>query len=159
MIKCRRSVLYAVVLITLAIIQGCKGLQEVKITGADGFEYHGMKNNSLEFAANIGVMNPSGVGFRITEVNLKAIVDGNFLGTLSTNDRVRIPAHSDSSYRMNFNLTMNNLLSGASALYGLSRKKQVNVEMQGFVKARAGITMKKVEVNESRIFDVPAFGR
>jgi LEA14-like dessication related protein len=114
-----------------------------------------MENNAVSFTADIGVRNPSSVGFRVREVNLKTTVDGSFIGTLTTPDRVRVPARSDSSYRMNFSLQLAGLAASASTLYSMARKKQVNVAMQGYVKARSGLITKKIEVSETRLVDVP----
>jgi LEA14-like dessication related protein len=137
----------------------CANLDDIQITGVSGFDFRGMENSVANFSADVGVSNPSSVNFKISEVNLKTIVEGNYLGTLTTSDRVKIRARSDSSYHMNFSLTMANMLSGASSLYALTRRKQVRVEMQGFVKTRTWFLTKKVEVNESQTIDVPAFGR
>lgn len=144
-----------ITLLSLTLLNSCKGLNDIEITGAGGFRIRGMENNAVSFAADIGVRNPSSVGFKVSEVNLKTTVDGNFIGTLSTPDRVKIPARSDSSYHMNFSLQFASLITSASTLYNLSRKKQVNVAMQGYVKARSGLVTKKIEVNETRLIDVP----
>ncbi len=149
--KCR----YSLILFSTMLLVSCQGLKNITITGADGFQVTGMENNKVSFTADIGVSNPSGVGFRVKEVNLKAVIDGNFIGTVTSPDRVKIKARSDSSYHMNFSLELANMISGASTLYNLSKKKQVNVEMQGYVKARAGLGVKKVDVHESRLIDVP----
>jgi hypothetical protein len=146
-------------LIIIILSGGCKGLENIEITGADGFAFKGMENNKVTFSANIGVKNPSALGFKVSEVNLKTIVDNNFLGTLTTADHVKVPARSDSSYRMNFSLELANMLTGASTIYSLTRKKQVTIEMQGYVKARSWFTTKTVDIHETRIVDVPPLYR
>jgi LEA14-like dessication related protein len=151
----KRSLIPKALVLLIIFVTGCKGLQDIQITGADGFELKGMENNAVNFAANIGVSNPSSVGFKVSEVNLKAIVDGIFIGTITTPDKVKIRARSDSSYRMNFSLELANIITGASTLYNISRKKQVNVDMQGYVKAHSWFTVKKVDVHETRVVDVP----
>jgi LEA14-like dessication related protein len=142
-------------LAALLVLTSCKGVTDIEVTGADGFEYKGMDNNSLLFSVNIRMHNPSSLTFRIREVNLKTVVDGNYLGTISTNDKIKVPAQSDSSYRVTFNLQLTNLLTGASTIYSLSRKEVVTVEVQGYVKARSMLVVKKVDVLESRVVEVP----
>jgi len=142
-------------LLTIILLSSCKGVNDIKFTGADGFEFKGMENNAVNFAADIGVSNPSSIGFKVIEVNLKATIDGIFIGTLTATDKVKIPARSDSLYRMNFSLQLANLITGASTLYTLSRKKQVNADLSGYVRARSWLTVKKVEVQESRDIEVP----
>jgi len=146
-------------LLLILLLTACGKVSDVQFTGVSGVEFKGMENNALSFSADVGVSNPSSVGFTVSEVNLKTIVDGNFIGTLSAGDKVRIRAHSDTSYHMNFSLTMANLLTGASSLYSLSRKKQVKVELQGYVKARSWFTVRKVDILESQIMEVPSIGR
>lgn len=146
----------SVVIVFLTALLSCSGLNDITLTGADGFTLKGMENNSVSFAADIGVHNPSGFGFRVREVNLKTSVDGNFIGTLSSPDKVRIPARSDSSYRMNFSLEIANMLTSASALYTLSRKKKVSVDMQGYVKTRSWIIPKRIDIHETQVIDVPS---
>lgn len=150
-----KSLIFLSFLITLFLFTSCKGVTDIEVTGADGFEYKGMDNNSLLFSVNIRMHNPSSLTFRIREVNLKTVVDGNYLGTISTNDKIKVPAQSDSSYRVTFNLQLTNLLTGASTIYSLSRKEVVTVEVQGYVKARSMLVVKKVDVLESRVVEVP----
>jgi LEA14-like dessication related protein len=145
----------AILLLAALLLSSCKGVNDITFTGADGFELKGMENNAVQFAADVGVRNPSGIAFKVSEVNLKAIIDGNFVGTLTATGKIRVPAHSDSSYRMNFSLQLANVLTGASTLYSLSRKKQVTVDMQGYVKARSWLTTRKVDIQETQVIDVP----
>jgi LEA14-like dessication related protein len=146
-------------ILVLILMTGCKDLDKISMTGVSDFEFKGMQNNEVSFSARVGVSNPSNVTFRVTEVNLKTIVDGNFIGTLTSQDKIRVPARSDSAYMMNFTLGMANMLTGASQLYTLARKKKVQVQMQGYIKAHTWLTTKKKEINENRTLDVPAFNR
>jgi hypothetical protein len=143
----------------LLILASCKGLEEIRFTGVDNVVLKGIENNKINFSADIGVVNPSSMGFKIKEVNLKTSVDGNFIGTLSITDPVRIKAKSDSSYSTDFSLQIANMLTGASTLYGISRKKQVTLEMQGFVRARKWFAFRKIDVSEKQRIDVPSLNR
>jgi hypothetical protein len=143
----------------LLILASCKGLEEIRFTGVDNVVLKGIENNKINFSADIGVVNPSSMGFKIKEVNLKTSVDGNFIGTLSITDPVRIKARSDSSYSTDFSLQIANMLTGASTLYGISRKKQVTLEMQGFVRARKWFAFRKIDVSEKQRIDVPSLNR
>lgn len=149
-----RSLLLISLLLPL-LLSSCTGLRDIEITGVEGFKMRGIENNAVSFAADIGVRNPASVGFKVNEINLKTTIDGNFIGTLTSPDRVKIPARSDSAYSMNFSLELSNIITSASALYNLSKKNQVNVVIQGYVKARSGLITKKVDVNETRLMDVP----
>lgn len=152
-----RTVLYCAT--ALLLLLSCKGVEDIEFTGIDHFTLTGIEKNTVTFTAGVGVHNPSTVSFRISEVNLKTSIDGSFLGTLSTPEKVKVIARTDSVYTMQFSLELANLMASATTLYGLSRKKQVDVHMQGYVKARSWLTTRKVDVNEEQRIDMPSIGR
>ena len=143
-------------LIILILVTGCKGVEDIAMTGVSDFKFKGINNDVISFSAVVGVSNPSRVGFHISELNVKTMADGNYIGTLSTTDKIRIPARSDTSYRMNFTLKLANVLTGATSLYSLSRKKEVLVELQGYVKSRSFLATHKTDIKESRKIAVPS---
>ena len=143
-------------LVILILVTGCKGVEDISMTGVSDFRFKGINNDVVSFSAVVGVSNPSRVGFHVSEVNVKTLADGNYIGTLSTTDKIRIAARSDTSYRMNFTLKLANVLTGASSLYSLSRKKEVLVELQGYVKSRSFLATHKTEIKESRKVAVPS---
>jgi hypothetical protein len=145
-----------ILLLLIAIISGCKGVEDIAMTGVSDFKFKGINNDVISFSAVVGVSNPSRVGFHISELNVKTMADGNYLGTLSTTDKIKIPARSDTSYRMNFTLKLANVLTGATSLYSLSRKKEVLVELQGYVKSRSFLATHKTDIKESRKVAVPS---
>jgi hypothetical protein len=145
-----------ILFLLLIVLSGCKGVEDIAMTGISDFKFKGINNDVISFSAVVGVSNPSRVGFHISELNVKTMADGNYIGTLSTTDKIRIPARSDTSYRMNFKLKLANVLTGASSLYGLSRKKEVLVELQGYVKSRTFIATRKTQIKESRTVPVPS---
>ena len=148
---------YTIVFLSIILLISCKGVDEISFTGIDNVKFLGVNNNLVSFSADIGIHNPSTAGFRIKEVNLKTSVDGNFIGTLVTLNPVKIKARRDSSYHADFALEIANMITGSSALYGAMRKKQVTVEMQGHVKACSFLTVRKIDVAEKRLIDVPKF--
>jgi LEA14-like dessication related protein len=145
-----------ILLLLIVLISGCKGVEDIAMTGVSDFRFKGINNDLISFSAVVGVSNPSRVGFHVSEVNVKTMADGNYIGTLSTTDKIRIPARSDTSYRMNFTLKLANVLTGASSLYSLSRKKEVLVELQGYVKSRSFLATHKTNIKESRKVTVPS---
>ncbi len=159
LLKLTHKLSLALTLTFALLLTSCKGVEDIRLTGVSDFEFKGMENNVISFSAKVGVSNPSAVGFRVTGMNIKTLADGNFIGTLSTPDHVKIKARSDSAYFMNFTLTLPNMLTGASSLYSLARKKKVNMEMQGVITARSWLTTRKTEIHESRTIDVPSFNR
>lgn len=145
----------SIYIILLFLLFSCKGVDEISFTGVRNVEFLGVNGNSVNFSADIGIYNPSSASFKIREVNLKTIIDGNYIGTLTTQNPVKIKAKTDSSYHTGFTLQLSNIMTGAAALYGLRNKARVTVEMQGFVTARSFLVFKKVDVSEKHVIDVP----
>ncbi len=150
------KILTAILILTLA---SCGDMKDITFKGVDHVQLKGMDNNNVKFSADVSMFNPSSVNFRVSEVNLKMIVDGNFIGTLSIDEPIRIKANSDTSYFADFNLQLANLFTSATALYGLKNKRQVTVDMQGFVKAKSFLASRKIDIKEKRVVDVPSFSR
>lgn len=137
------------------LLNGCEGLEAIEVTGVDHFAFQGIEENTIYFSADVSVSNPSGVAFRVKEINLRAMVDGNYLGSLTNDEVIRIPARSDSVYNMDFSLRLTNIFSSASVFLGISRQREVDVQLQGYVKSRSGLVTKRVEVEESLTVEVP----
>ncbi len=146
---------YILPLLALVLMMSCKGVDDIRFTGVSNVKFLGIQDNIVNFTADIGVHNPSTASFKIKEINLKTTVDGSFIGTLSTINPVKIKAKSDSSYHADFSLELANMLTSATTLYSLMNKKQVTVEMKGFVTARSFFAFKKVDVSEKQTVDVP----
>ncbi len=138
---------------------GCKGVDDISFTGIDNVVFRGIEDNKLLFSADVGIFNPSNVSFRVSEVDLKTSIDGTYLGTLTSDQPLKIKAKVDSAYHADFTLELANILSGASMLYGISKKSRITVEMKGFVRARSWLAFRKIEVAEKQTIDVPEFNR
>lgn len=146
-----------IVFILTLVLTGCKGIESIEITSIDNFKLIGIEENTIMFSAEVGVFNPSGLAFKVREVNLRTLAEGNYLGTLVNNEIIKIAARSDSVYNIFFNMKLANILKSTSMLYGISKQDQMNVELQGYVKSRSGLATKKVDVHENLIIEVPGF--
>jgi hypothetical protein len=145
--------------ILILLLASCSDIHDITLKGMDNVQLKGIEDNNIKFSADVTMFNPSSVNFRISEVNLKMIVDGNFIGTLTLDEPMKIKAHSDTSYLGDFNLQLANMFTGAAALYGLKDKRQVTIDMQGFVRAKSWLVFRKIDIAEKRVVDVPTFSR
>ncbi|MBN2274893.1 MAG: LEA type 2 family protein [Bacteroidales bacterium] len=146
---------FIIVLPFVLMLSSCKNIDDIELKGVDTFIFQGFENNIVYFSAGLNVNNPSGVNFKIREVNLKTVANGDFLGTLNCTDNVRIEARTDSVYRVPMSLKLANIFSGASTLYKISRQSKVNLEVKGYIRVRTFMISRKIEVSESQVLDVP----
>jgi hypothetical protein len=144
-------------LLSLMVMSSCKSFDNIELKGIDRVTFQGIENNIVHFSAGLQVYNPSRVNFKIKEVNLKTVANGDFLGTLYCRDDVKIVSRTDSLYMVPMNLKLTNIFTGASTLYKLSRLDKVKLEVKGYVKVRSFLITKKIDVAESHILDVPKF--
>ena len=149
-------VLFSLVL-SLFVIPSCKKINDIEIKGVQKASFQGIENNTVYFSAGIDIRNPSGVSFRIKEVNLATAVEGDFLGTLQCNESIKIASRKDSVYMVPLSLKLGNIFTGAATLYKLSRQGRVKLEVKGYVRVRSGLVTRKVDINQSQVVDIPKF--
>ncbi len=137
------------------VLSACKNIENIEIKGVDRVIFQGIRDNTVYFTAGLIVQNPSGVSFKVKEVNLKTVANGDFLGTLNCTDQVKVMARSDSVYMVPLSLRLSNIFTGASSLYRISRQKQVTMEVKGYVRVKSFLISKKFDVSESQVVDVP----
>jgi hypothetical protein len=77
-------------------LTSCNKINDIEIKGVQKVSFRGIENNTVYFSAGIDVSNPSGISFRIKEVNLAVAAEGDFLGTLQCNEDIKIASRKDS---------------------------------------------------------------
>lgn len=143
------------VLLIAVLLASCSGLKDINITSVENFKLIELRENMVTFSADVGVSNPSAIGFRVREIDVATTADGIYIGNLQNTESLKIPAQSDSVYSMVLNMRLSNVLSTANQMINLSRKSQVNIELKGFIKSTSGLLTRKTNIQESRMVDVP----
>ena len=139
----------------ILVFSSCKSIENIELKGIDKITFQGIENNTVYFSAGLHVNNPSGISFKIKEVNLKTVANGDYLGTLHCDDIVKIHSRSDSVYRVPMSLALGNIFTGASTLYKISRQSKVKMEVKGYIRVKNLMIVKKIEVSESQDMDIP----
>jgi hypothetical protein len=140
---------------SLFVLSSCKDIDNIDIKGVEKVSFRGIENNTVYFSAGLNVSNPSKVNFRIKEVNLATVADGDFLGTLQCDEDVKIASRKDSVYMVPLSLKLGNIFTGAASLYKLSRQSRVKLEVKGYVRVRSGLVIRKIDISRSQFVDVP----
>jgi hypothetical protein len=140
---------------SLFVLSSCKDIDNIEIKGVEKVSFRGIENNTVYFSAGLNISNPSKVNFRIKEVNLATVADGDFLGTLQCEEDVKIASRKDSVYMVPLSLKLGNIFTGAASLYKLSRQSRVKLEVKGYVRVRSGLVIRKIDISRSQFVDVP----
>jgi LEA14-like dessication related protein len=151
----KHSVALISMVLSLIAASSCNNIQNIDIKGVEKVSFRGIENNTVYFLAGINISNPSGVNFRIKEVNFATATDGDFLGTLQCNEAIKIVSRKDSVYMVPFSLKLGNIFTGAAALYKLSRQSKVKLEVKGYVRVRSGLVTRKIDISRSEVVDLP----
>jgi hypothetical protein len=153
----KNSVVLFSLVLSLSVFTSCKKINDIEIKGVQQVSFQGIENNTVYFLAGIEVSNPSGMNFRIKEINLAAAAEGDFLGTLQCNEELKIASRKDSVYMVPLSLKLGNIFTGAAALYNLSRQSRAKLEVKGYVRVRSGLVTRKVDIQRSQMVDIPKF--
>jgi hypothetical protein len=146
---------FVLMALPLFVLNSCNNIDNIEIKGVEKVSFRGIENNIVYFSAGLNVSNPSGISFRIKEVNLATAADGDFLGTLHCNENIKIASRKDSVYMIPLSLKLGNIFTGAAAIYKLSRQSRVKVEVKGYIRVRSGLVTKKIDISRSQVVDVP----
>lgn len=153
----KNSVAFFLLGLSLLVLISCKSINNIEIKGVQKVSFQGIENNTVYFSAGIDVRNPTGIRFRIKEVNLATVAEGDFLGTLQCNEELKIASRKDSVYMLPLSLKLGNIFTGAAALYKLSRQSKAKLEVKGYVRVSSGLITRKVDINRSEVVDIPKF--
>ena len=148
----------SVIIFAAALSLSCSGLKDISLTSVDNIRIKSIEDNIVTFNADVGVSNPSAVGFRLKELEVDVTADGVYLGKLKNNDIVRIPAHSDSLYNIAFSLRLSNLLATAGTIISLSRKSEVNIDLKGYVRSTSGLVTRKTDITQTTVINLSETG-
>jgi len=152
---CRKFITGLLLLVSLGMLSACRSLDDIQFKGIESVIFQGFENSTVRFSAQLHVSNPSGIGFKIKDVNLKTVANGDYLGTLHCDDVVKIASRADSVYSVPMSLKLGNLVTGAASLYKISRQRNVKMEVKGYVRVTTMFFSRTIEVSEARVLDVP----
>ncbi|MBN2610525.1 MAG: LEA type 2 family protein [Bacteroidales bacterium] len=134
-------------------LASCGKIEEIEIRGADNFKYKGFKDNHIELEADINIYNPSGFKIRIKEIDMRLVVNNEYLGRLYNSGDIVIRPHSEGYITVPFRLRITNIFAGVSAVKKYYNQKNLKVEVDGTVTGRAGIIRKKIGLNKTAYID------
>ncbi|OFY59717.1 MAG: hypothetical protein A2Y87_12440 [Bacteroidetes bacterium RBG_13_46_8] len=141
--------------LSVLLLSTCKNIENIEIKGVDKVSFRGIEDNTVYFSAGLNVSNPTGVRFRLKEVNLATAADGDFLGTMYCDEDIKIAPRKDSVYMVPLSLKLGNIFTGAATLYKISRQSRVKIEVKGYIRVRSALVTKKIDISRSQFVDVP----
>lgn len=126
----------------------CKPLQDISVTGVDGFKLGAVTTNGIKGELNLVIKNPNKLRFTIYKSDFDVLLGNIKLGKASLKKRVRIGANSEKSYSFNLESSLENVnLVDIITLVASGKSKKIS--LNGNLKIGKFLLRKKYSVNYS----------
>ena len=140
-------------LLILPLLTSCLTRESVDIGEIQQLEIKGVERNVVFMRISLPIENPNNYKISIEEIYLEFSLDSEHLGNLSSNKKIEIPAQSRELHEFDLELELKNAFLGALSIIQQFSKKNAEVNINGWVKARALLVQKKIPVSESQSYD------
>ncbi len=117
-----------------------KGKEEIKISKING--------RTIEFTAAATVYNPNWYGIKVKPSELDLYVEGDFMGTVKLDKKVKLKRKKDTDLQATFTATLEDgVLMNAMKFV---TKKEIKVRLKGKIKGGVFIFFKKFDFDETK---------
>ncbi len=147
MIKHKGNIFIIFILLTLLISTSCS-VSPVEIKEVESVKIVSFKNDTILFEAMFPVNNPNHYRFKITEIDLNVLLDGDEVGQIQKIEDLKIPPNRESLQRIRFNMVIPDRVTGGLYLLKMITNQALNIEIKGYIVGKALCIKKKVDVNE-----------
>lgn len=130
------------------MIFSCKPIEEVSVTGIDGFGLKKISSDGIEGEINLKIKNPNTMGFSIYPSEFDILYSGINLGKAKLHKRVHISSNVEKSYafQLKSNLEGINMMDISKLILG---NKVGKIEVKGNLKVGKFLIRKKYPINYS----------
>ncbi len=147
MIKHRGIILIIFTLLSLLLSTSCS-VSPVEIKDVESVKIVSFKNDTIIFEALFPVNNPNNYRFKITDIDLDVLLDGDAVGQIQKIEDIKIPPNRESLQRIRFNMVIPDRITGGLYLLKMITNQALNIEIKGHLVGKALCIKKKVDVNE-----------
>ncbi len=148
MIKLRGFIFIIFILLSLLLSTSCS-ISPVEIKEAESVKIVSFKNDTILFEALFPVNNPNHYRFKITEIELDVLLNGDAVGQIQKIEDLKIPPNRESLQRIQFNMVIPDRITGGLYLLRMITNQALNIEIKGYILGKALCIKKKVTVNEN----------
>jgi len=155
-----KKLLPFIVLISCALlIWGCKKPVEPTFKKLTNVKFGSLMVNkgvNLKISADALLNNPNAVGVTISKMDFDVFVDGIKVSDMTQNVSKKMPANSDFTLPLNFNVPLAKVFAGfRPTIADLMKKRTVKIKMLGDIYVKpAGVEI-KLPVEYEDTYDVP----
>lgn len=143
-----RNLLFLTVSILLLSSCACFDLSAPEMRGNEKFEIKKVDGNKITLNAKADMYNENCFSVKIKPSNLDLIIDGENVGTVRLDKKVKLKSKQESTIDANLTATLSEGVMKKALKY--ATKSEIEVQLKGKVKGGIFIFSKKFEINETR---------
>jgi LEA14-like dessication related protein len=129
------------------LLQAC-ALHAPEMRGGESFEFGKMDGQTITFTAGAKVYNENWFGIKVKPSNLILIVDGDEMGSVRLDKKVKLKRKQETELNAPFTATLKE--GTKMKLLALAAKGEVKVRLKGKLKAGVFIFSKKIDFDETK---------
>lgn len=133
------------------VLVSCTGLENIEVGEIEDINFSRVADRSIEFEVVMPIENPSGLRFRIVDVDLDVYINEEHLGRIRNVDNVLIPSRSSELYTFPLRVEFANILRGALSMFNFFLDRKAYVEVTGEIRVRSFPFSRTIPVEEKTI--------
>lgn len=137
-------------LILIFLSVSCGRFAEITVGEFNGVTIKGFEENSLLVTLHVPIENPTFHRIVIKDFDTRLFMNTQYVGKISSEDVIVLPARSDQVYEINVRVRVANFIGTAISLMSLKKGQKVNFRLEGTVSARTALIRKTIAINEAR---------
>jgi LEA14-like dessication related protein len=135
--------------VLLLLLSCCTNFEDIELGKPEDIRITGLKNNVLELEIKVPVKNPRSIGFKIKEIDIKTSVNNQYLGKLTTDKAIVIPAKSNEIHNFRLKLKIANVIQGIALVLEVINHENIKLQMEGYIKFKSLMVGRKINIEET----------
>lgn len=142
--------LLAIILIIGFLSTGCSSFQPIEVGKPQDFQLHAVNSDKSEASVYLPIKNPNMVGVKVTKIVATAYINDDKTGTFTNTETFRIPAKSDKTHELKFEVDFTDIIKGGMSLFKILRDGSIDVKIEGTITAKALFTKKTIDFSNQK---------
>ena len=134
---------------SIIFLTSCE-VKEITVGDVQGVSITTMSKDYIDVEIMIPIKNPNNFGFKLVKADIDIEMNGVNLGKISKLKKIKIPANSNEVHTFSLRVSMDDLKLGGIAFLGSLLANKAGVNMKGYIKARAFLISRKVDVDYNK---------
>lgn len=137
------------------MFQGCFSYYDVEFKGLRDVQMKNMSMKGMEVELEAVIYNPNNYKITLTDYDLNLLVGGKNMGKANIDRRLVLPKNSTENQRFTVQVSFGEMLAGGlGGAMSLLSQKQMEVTLEGHIKAKAKGIKRKVPISFTETVDM-----